>query len=56
MELQFLYYLSMMTSHNIFFLPEHTGAISTAHTSVDIDRMLEATEHFAKRLRANLEE
>jgi len=55
-ELQFLYYLSMMASHDIFFLPEHTGAVSTAHTPVDIDRMLEATEHFAKRLRATLEE
>jgi len=53
-ELQFLYYLGMMVSHNIFFLPEHTGAISTAHTSADIDTMLEATELFANRLKASL--
>jgi len=53
-ELQFLYYLSMMVSHNVFFLPEHTGAISTAHTSADIDTVLEATELFANRLKASL--
>jgi len=53
-ELQFLYYLSMIVSHNIFFLPEHTGAVSTAHTAGDIDTMLEATELFANRLKASL--
>ena len=52
-ELQFLYYLSMMVSHNIFFLPEHSGAVSTAHISGDIETMLEATEHFARRLKAS---
>lgn len=51
-ELQFLYYLSMMAWNNIFFLPEHTAAVSTAHTSHDIDSLLEATEEFAKKLKA----
>jgi glutamate-1-semialdehyde 2,1-aminomutase len=52
-ELQFLYYMSMIASHNIFFLPEHTGAVSAAHTTANIEKMLRATEQFAKRLKAN---
>ena len=50
-ELQHLYYISMVATHNVFFLPEHTGTFSFAHTRVDLERLLEATEIFAKRLK-----
>jgi glutamate-1-semialdehyde 2,1-aminomutase len=51
-ELQHLYYLSMIATHNVFFLPEHTGSFSYAHTDDDLERLLDATETFARRLRS----
>jgi glutamate-1-semialdehyde 2,1-aminomutase len=53
-ELQHLYYMSMIATHNIFFLPEHTGTFSYAHTRADLERLLVATEEFAKRLRRDM--
>ena len=50
-ELQHLYYISMVATHDVFFLPEHTGTFSFAHTRADLERLLEATEAFAKRLK-----
>ncbi|MEM2093811.1 MAG: aspartate aminotransferase family protein [Candidatus Bathyarchaeia archaeon] len=50
-ELQQLYYISMIATHGVFFLPEHTGTFSFAHTKADLDRLLEATENFARKLK-----
>ena len=50
-ELQHLYYISMVTTHGVFFLPEHTGTFSFAHARLDLDRLLAATESFARKLK-----
>ncbi len=50
-ELQHVYYVSMVATHGVFFLPEHTGTFSFAHTRADLDRLLAATEGFARKLK-----
>jgi glutamate-1-semialdehyde 2,1-aminomutase len=50
-QLQRAYYLYLMTHAGIFFLPAHTGAVSYAHEDEDIERMLVATENFARLIR-----
>ncbi|MFQ6075012.1 MAG: aspartate aminotransferase family protein [Candidatus Bathyarchaeia archaeon] len=49
-QIQFAYYFSLIVSHGVYFLPEHTGSISYAHTREDVDRLLEGTEGFARKL------
>lgn len=43
------YYFSMIAENNIYFLPGHIGAISTAHSDKDIDELLSASLSFARR-------
>jgi Glutamate-1-semialdehyde aminotransferase len=50
-ELQHLYYLYLMTEHNIFFLPGHIGTISNAHTDTDIQKLTSATLDFALNIK-----
>ncbi len=38
-----------MISKGIFFLPTHTGALSTAHTEEDIEKLFSETEEYAKK-------
>lgn len=47
-QLQRAYYLYLMAQAGIFFLPAHTGAVSYAHEDEDIERMVTATENFAR--------
>jgi glutamate-1-semialdehyde aminotransferase len=37
-----------LIANGIFFLPTHTGALSTAHSTVDMDKLLSETEKYAK--------
>ena len=50
-ELQHLYYLYLMTEHNIFFLPAHVGTISYAHTDTDIQKLISATLDFSLNIK-----
>jgi len=50
-ELQLLYYLYLITYHNIFFLPAHVGTISYAHTDTDIQALIKATLDFALNIK-----
>lgn len=49
-ERQFEYHFRLMLQ-GIFFLPEHEGAISAAHTQKDIDRLVEAAGTVAEGMR-----
>jgi len=42
------YYMSLMTN-GVFFLPGKLGALSKAHTSADLDKLLSKTEEYASR-------
>ena len=41
-------YHSKLIAKGVFFLPMHTGALSTAHSEADIEKMLSETEEYAK--------
>jgi len=38
-----------LIANGIFFLPTHTGALSTAHSKTDIEKLLSETEKYAKQ-------
>lgn len=44
------YHLKLI-ENGVFFLPTHNGALSTAHTKADIQKLFSETEKFAKSLR-----
>ena len=48
MKKQIDYHLSLITS-GVFFLPRHTGALSTAHSETDIEKLYSETEKYARR-------
>jgi glutamate-1-semialdehyde 2,1-aminomutase len=37
-----------LIANGVFFLPTHTGALSTAHSEADMEKMLSETEEYAK--------
>jgi hypothetical protein len=39
----------MIATHGVFFLPEHIGTFSFASARVDLDRLLAASESFARK-------
>ena len=41
------YHLSLITN-GVFFLPAHTGALSTAHSETDIEKLFFETEKYAR--------
>jgi glutamate-1-semialdehyde 2,1-aminomutase len=41
------YHLKLI-ANGVFFLPTHTGALSTAHSEADMEKMLSETEEYAK--------
>ena len=43
------YYFSLIARNGIYFIPGHLGAISTAHSQLDVDQYIRATEQYAKR-------
>jgi len=45
------YHLNLITN-GVFFLPTHTGALSTAHSEADIEKLLSETEKYAKQYKA----
>ena len=45
------YHLSLITD-GVFFLPAHTGALSTAHSEADIEKLFSETEKYAKQCKA----
>jgi glutamate-1-semialdehyde 2,1-aminomutase len=45
------YHLSLI-ANGIFFLPTHTGALSTAHSETDIEKLFLETEKYAKQCKA----
>jgi len=45
------YHLNLITN-GVFFLPTHTGALSTAHSEADIEKLLWETEKYAKQCEA----
>jgi glutamate-1-semialdehyde 2,1-aminomutase len=49
-EKQFEYHFKLLL-HGIFFLPEHEGAISTVHTQMDIDKLVEVSAMIAEEMR-----
>jgi glutamate-1-semialdehyde 2,1-aminomutase len=44
------YHLRLI-ANGVFFLPTHNGALSTAHTKADIEKLFSETEKFAKSLK-----
>jgi len=38
-----------LIENGIFFLPTHTGALCTAHSEADIEKLISKTENFAKK-------
>ena len=40
-----------LIANGVFFLPGHNGALSTAHTKADIEKLFSETEKFAKSLK-----
>jgi glutamate-1-semialdehyde 2,1-aminomutase len=47
---QINYHLNLITN-GVFFLPKHIGALSTAHSEDDIDKLFSKTEGYAKHCR-----
>jgi len=45
---QINYHLNLITS-GVFFLPTHTGALSTAHSEADIEKLFLETDEYAKQ-------
>jgi len=43
---QFAYHLSLI-ANGVFFLPTHTGALSTTHSNDDVEKLLSETEEYA---------
>jgi glutamate-1-semialdehyde 2,1-aminomutase len=43
------YHINLI-SRGVFFLPTHFGSISAAHTDVDIEKLFQETENYAKSL------
>jgi len=41
-----------LIANGVFFLPTHTGALSTAHSKADIDKLFLETEKYAKKCKA----
>lgn len=52
-KLQHLYYLYLITFHNIFFLPGHVGTICYAHTDSEIQKLISATLEFSLNYKKN---
>ena len=48
---QIKYHLNLI-ANGVFFLPTHTGALSTAHSETDIEKLLLETENYAKQCKA----
>ncbi|MCS7114276.1 MAG: aspartate aminotransferase family protein [Nitrososphaerota archaeon] len=44
------YHLKLI-ANGVFFLPTHNGALCTAHTKADIEKLFSETENFAKSLK-----
>ncbi|MCL5067428.1 MAG: hypothetical protein M1368_03630, partial [Thaumarchaeota archaeon] len=42
------YYFNLISKNNIYFIPGHIGAISTAHLKSDVSAFIEATEEYAQ--------
>jgi glutamate-1-semialdehyde 2,1-aminomutase len=42
-------YNLQLIENGVFFLPTHTGALSTAHSKVDAEKLLSETEKYAKK-------
>jgi glutamate-1-semialdehyde 2,1-aminomutase len=38
-----------LIENGVFFLPTHTGALSTAHSKADIEKLFSKTEKYAKK-------
>jgi len=45
------YHLKLI-ENGVFFLPTHTGALSTAHSKADIEKLFSETEKYAKQCKA----
>jgi glutamate-1-semialdehyde 2,1-aminomutase len=45
------YHLKLI-ANGVFFLPTHTGTLSTAHSRADIEKLLSETEKYAKQCKA----
>lgn len=45
------YHLSLI-ANGVFFLPTHTGALSTAHSEADVEKLLLETEKYARQCKA----
>jgi glutamate-1-semialdehyde 2,1-aminomutase len=45
------YHLNLITN-GVFFLPTHTGALSTAHSEADIEKLFLETQKYAKQCKA----
>ncbi|MEM3536694.1 MAG: aspartate aminotransferase family protein [Candidatus Bathyarchaeia archaeon] len=46
------YHLELITN-GVFFLPTHTGALSTSHTKADIEKLFKDTEKYAKKCKTS---
>ena len=44
------YYFYLITKAGIYFIPGHVGAVSTVHTSADIDMFVDSSSQFASLL------
>jgi len=42
-----------LIENGVFFLPTHTGALSTAHSKADVEKLLLETEKYAKKCKAS---
>ena len=42
------YHLKMI-ANGVFFLPTHTGALCTAHSQADLEKLFSETEKYAKQ-------
>jgi glutamate-1-semialdehyde 2,1-aminomutase len=38
-----------LIENGVFFLPTHTGTLSTAHSKVDVEKLFSETEKYAKK-------
>jgi glutamate-1-semialdehyde 2,1-aminomutase len=45
-------YNMRLIENGVFFLPTHNGALSTAHSKADIEKLLSETEKYAKQCKA----
>jgi glutamate-1-semialdehyde 2,1-aminomutase len=42
-----------LIENGVFFLPTHTGALSTAHSKADVEKLLSETEKYAKKCKTS---